>query len=218
VKIVRPIFFLLLVHWTCPGTERFKVDVAQVDPALIEARLKQCERGNKERGDRLRVLFEKTGCPYLTEQSIEDFKLPNIICKLPGSAESVILVGAHYDHSTSYGRGVIDNWSGAALLPSLLQSLQNSPRKHTYLFIGFAGEEKGLLGSRHFVKQIMKEPNAKIKAMINLDCLGLSSTKVEVNRGDPKLIQYLHSTAIALGMSLEGMNVDQVGVLIPILL
>ena len=34
---------------------------------------------------------------------------------------------------------------GASLLPSLFQALKDAPRKHTFTFVGFTNEEKGLL-------------------------------------------------------------------------
>jgi Zn-dependent M28 family amino/carboxypeptidase len=71
--------------------------------------------------------------------------MPNVIGTLPGSSDSVIVIGAHFDHVES-GEGVVDHGSGAALLPSLFQSLNGEPRKHTIVFIVFAAEEQGLIG------------------------------------------------------------------------
>ncbi|HVV44189.1 MAG TPA: hypothetical protein VHC72_03265 [Bryobacteraceae bacterium] len=41
----------------------------------------------------------------------------------------------------------MDDWSGTALLPSLYEALKLKSRHHTFLFIAFAGEEDGLIGS-----------------------------------------------------------------------
>jgi len=89
------------------------------------------------------------------------------------------LVGAHFDRVDT-GLGVADNWSGAALLPSFYQALLSSGRHHTFAFVGFADEGKGLIGSEFYASRISKEQAAKIRAMINLDTLGLSSTKIWV--------------------------------------
>jgi hypothetical protein len=62
------------------------------------------------------------------EQPIKGSKLPNVICTLPGQTDSVILVGANFDHA-EVGDGVIDNWSGASMLPSLYQALNIEPRR-----------------------------------------------------------------------------------------
>ncbi|MGA2533943.1 MAG: M28 family peptidase [Candidatus Aminicenantales bacterium] len=80
---------------------------------------------------------------------------PNIIATLPGLSDSTILVGAHFDYSPTgsplynpgisvlpfKGIGLIDNWSGALLLPVLYKSLGTRPREHTFIFIDFAAEE-----------------------------------------------------------------------------
>ena len=47
--------------------------------------------------------------------------------------------------------------------------------------------------------------------MVNLDCLGLSPTKVWVKGSDRKLVAMLRGVAKALNLSLEGVNVDYVG-------
>ena len=73
-------------------------------------------------------------------------KLPNLICVLPGRSQKVIIVGAHYDHPEEGGDGVVDNWSGASLLPSLYRSVKFDPRQHSYIFIGFAAEERAKSG------------------------------------------------------------------------
>jgi hypothetical protein len=60
---------------------------------------------------------------------------------LPGETERIILVGAHTDH-VEEGDGVVGNWSGASLLPSLLYSLSAKPGQHTFVFNGFTAEER----------------------------------------------------------------------------
>jgi hypothetical protein len=58
---------------------------------------------------------------------------------------------ARFDH-VSEGDGVVDNWSGASILPSLYESVRIVPRKHTYIFIGFTDAEQGELGSYFYVR------------------------------------------------------------------
>lgn len=78
-----------------------------------------------------------------------------------GESPETIVVGAHFDH-ISAGSGVVDNWSGASLLPSLVQSLNNAPRHHTFVFIGFAGEEQGLIGSDYYVHHLLPRERSAI--------------------------------------------------------
>ncbi len=67
---------------------------------------------------------------------------------LPGRSDRVIIVGAHFDRVAD-GDGVVDNWSGASLLPSLYEAVKLEPRRHTYIFVGFTDGEEGEVGS-HF--------------------------------------------------------------------
>jgi Iap family predicted aminopeptidase len=82
-------------------------------------------------------LFSEAGCDeqYLSEQSVKASKLANVICVRPGSSGKVIMVGAHFDH-VAEGDGVVDNWSGASVLPSLYQAEKLSPASMP-TFIGF---------------------------------------------------------------------------------
>lgn len=103
-------------------------------------------------GTTLKQIFTEAGCDesHLSEQPVKGSKLPNVICVLPGSSDRVIIVGAHFDRVPD-GDGVVDNWSGASLLPSLYEAVKLEPRKHTYIFVGFTDEEKGEVGS-HFLR------------------------------------------------------------------
>jgi putative aminopeptidase FrvX len=157
-------------------------------------------------------LFTDAGCAAtnLTEQPVPGRKQPNVICTLPGSTPERIVVGAHFDH-VSAGDGIVDNWSGASLLPSLLQSLLASQHKHTFIFVGFTGEEEGLLGSAYYVQQLPKEQLLRIEAMINLDTLALGPTKVWVSQSDPRLVNALAELAHIMNLPIGGMNVDGFG-------
>jgi Peptidase family M28 len=189
---------------------QFQFQVLQRD--IVEARLKAFVVKNAEREKELKVLFRQVGCDgdHLAEQVVKHLKEPNVVCILPGQTNSVILVGAHYDH-VNVGDGVVDNWSGASLLPSFFQILKSQSHRHTYVFVAFSGEEKGLIGSEYYVKQLTAADRAKIEAMINLDTLGLGPTEVWVSHGDQRLVMALNAVAQAISLPLTGMNVDGVG-------
>jgi hypothetical protein len=104
---------------------------------VLEERLRLAHPKNAERYARLKKLFEETGCrgDNYHEQAVKGSKQPNLICDVSGTrtAESAeeprkIIVGAHFD--AMGGSGVIDNWSGAVLLPSLSEFLRTSPHRH----------------------------------------------------------------------------------------
>ncbi len=182
---------------------------------VVEDRLKQYAGDNTAREATLKKLFESAGClgDHLAEQPVKHSKNPNVVCTLPAASvadTSVIVVGAHFDRVDA-GQGVVDNWSGAALLPSLFESLRDIKPRHTFLFVGFTDEEKGLVGSAFFVKQLSKDQKHTIHAMINMDTLGLTFTRTWPSHGDPQLLKILLAVANSLHFQIGGMNVDNLG-------
>jgi coenzyme F420-reducing hydrogenase delta subunit len=191
--------------------------VAQLQPAtvtseVVEQRLKSYKGNDSEREATIKSLFRSAGCPEerLSEQPVKGSKQPNVICVLPGGADAVIVVGAHFDHVDA-GDGVVDNWSGASMLPSLYQALKAEPRRHTFIFVAFTAEEKGLVGSHFYVNSLTSDELKKIDAMVNMDTLGLGPTEVWASRSDQKLVQALNKMANTLKLSLTRVNVDRVG-------
>jgi hypothetical protein len=112
----------------------------------------------------------------------------NVIGILPGRdpvlRNQTVVLGAHYDHLGLGGFGSLDpdstgkvhngaddNASGVAGLIQVAARLAASPPLRTVVFIGFSGEELGLLGSAYYVKQPIY-PVANTLAMVNLDMVG----------------------------------------------
>jgi peptidase M28-like protein/PDZ domain-containing protein len=112
----------------------------------------------------------------------------NVIGILPGKdpvlRNQTIVLGAHYDHLGLGGFGSLDpdstgmvhngaddNASGVAALIQVAARLAVSPPARTVVFIAFSGEELGLLGSAHYVKEPIY-PLAGTLAMVNLDMVG----------------------------------------------
>jgi Zn-dependent M28 family amino/carboxypeptidase len=67
------------------------------------------------------------------------------------------------------------------------------------------------VGSRFFAKQLGVEEQSKIRAMVNMDSLGLSDTKVWVTRADKALVQAAAGVAHSLNLPLAEVNVEKVG-------
>lgn len=177
----------------------------------IESRLKSSSRSDGEREAILKKMFADAGCTeHLSEQTVKHSKLPNLVCILPGETQEVIIVGAHFDHADE-GDGVVDNWSGASLLPSLYEGLRVQRRRHAFIFVAFAGEEKGDVGSETYVRNMSREDVSHTNAMINLECLGLGPTKVWLSHSETQLATALNGVANALKLPLGVMNVDRVG-------
>ncbi len=110
----------------------------------------------------------------------------NVCAYIPGAAsKEYVIIGAHYDHLGLGGPyslapsqtgtvhpGADDNASGAAGLLELAQRFHGGPPlQRGVLFIAFAGEELGLLGSSYYVNH-PELPLASAVAMINMDMIG----------------------------------------------
>ncbi len=123
--------------------------------------------------------------------------LRNVIGVLPGAraewkGQSALLT-AHYDHlglgwpdvhKGDEGRlhpGADDNASGVAVMLELAKALASEEKPpRTIVFVAFAGEEAGLLGSKHYVEH-PAFPLDKTIGVINLDTVGrLFDKKVSV--------------------------------------
>ena len=204
----RALFILLAAIASAQSLE-FKV----MKEGVLQERLRLATPKNPERYKRLKDLFAQSGCEgdAFREQKVGGSKEPNMICALAGSGERPrkIIVGAHFD--SIGGDGIIDNWSGAVLLPILFDFSRNVPRRHDFEFVGFAAEEKGLLGSRAFVNSIPKEQRGQIAAVIILDSLGLTPTKCWVNGSTKELVEKAAGLANALKLDFSGVNVERVG-------
>jgi hypothetical protein len=183
-----------------------------IPPNTIQQRLNLYKGNDTKREIALKRLFLEAGClpENLSEQPVPTRKQPNVICLLPGATPATILIGAHFDHVDD-GDGIVDNWSGASLLPSLFQILAAAPRQHTFVFVGFTGEESGLVGSSFYVKQLSPQQLTHIEAMVNLDTLGLGPTKVWISQSEPRLINTIAVTARSMAVPIADMELNGLG-------
>ncbi|HEX5482367.1 MAG TPA: M28 family peptidase [Terriglobia bacterium] len=178
----------------------------------IEARLKSAPRNNLAREHALKKMFEAAGCasPQLSEESIGGGQPPNLICTSSGEESSLIVVGGHMDH-VRHGEGIVDDWSGASMLPSLYESLRSRRRKHTFVFIGFSQEEKGRRGSKFYLRHLSPGFIHRIHAMVNLECLGMNPPEVWTSHAGGKLLACLNRVARGMGTYLPGVDLENVG-------
>jgi len=204
------VLILLFHSWTCAMGQSVKYQ--PVSREAVESRLGRYAGNNKQREATLKQMFTDAGCDdqHISEQPVKGSKLPNVICTLPGSSEQVIIVGAHFDR-VSEGDGVVDNWSGASLLPSLYEAVKGLPRKHTFIFIGFTDEEQGLVGSSFYARQMTKEQIAATSAMVNMDTLGLASTEIWGSHADKRLNGAIAYVAKQLNVPISSVDVEGIG-------
>ena len=120
----------------------------------------------------------------------------NVVGMIEGTVkkDSFIVVTAHYDHLGTLGKktyfpGANDNASGVSMLLELAHYYKSNPPAYSVVFIAFAGEESGLLGSSYFVKHPLIELSA-IHFLINLDLLGTGDDGIMVVNGSVFKEQY----------------------------
>ena len=121
-----------------------------------------------------------------TDVEVMHATVNNVLAYLPGKTDEYIILGAHYDH---LGRGnedslapaligqihpgADDNASGTSGVLELARMLAplKGQLQRGILFMSFAGEELGLLGSAEWVKEPTR-PLDKAVAMLNMDMIG----------------------------------------------
>jgi hypothetical protein len=115
-------------------------------------------------------------------------EVSNIVGVLEGDgprADETIVLGAHYDHigfgefgsrrpnSRAVHNGADDNASGTAAVIEMARRFAQRPQPpaRRLVFIAFSAEEKGLLGSQHYLERPLY-PLAATVAMFNYDMVG----------------------------------------------
>ena len=111
----------------------------------------------------------------------------------PKLSNEYIVVGAHFDHlgwgpensryegPPAIHHGADDNASGTAAMMELARIISASPLERPIIFMGFTGEEFGLLGSGYYCKHPLVA-NDKVIFMLNLDMVGrMEENKVNVH-------------------------------------
>lgn len=115
----------------------------------------------------------------------------NVVALLEGSdpqlKQEYVIIGAHYDHlgmggpgsgsrrpdTTAVHNGADDNASGVAGVLELAEkwAAAGDRPQRSLLFVAFAAEEMGLLGSKYFVNNPLIDLK-RVQLMINLDMVG----------------------------------------------
>jgi hypothetical protein len=135
----------------------------------------------------------------------------NVAGLLPGSdtslAAETIIISGHHDHdgaaagaggSLDIWHGADDNGSGTVGVVALAHAFAANPArpKRSILFVVFAAEERGLLGSYYMAAHPLR-PLATTRAMINFDMIGRDEAKSDQTDG---LIEIPASTANRLNL------------------
>ncbi len=152
-----------------------------------------------ERQRRGRYQVHPDSIARLKESVHQKLDMRNILAVLPGEkSDEYVVMGAHYDHlgtdplldGDKIYNGADDNASGVAAVLQIARAFIESGKKpeRTIIFALWDGEEKGLLGSEHFMLN-WAEPE-KIKGYINFDMIGRN------NREDvPEHVVFFYTAA-----------------------
>jgi hypothetical protein len=106
----------------------------------------------------------------------------NLVLVLAGTDPDAgaVLIGAHYDTrdtdltvADSVQPGADDNASGVAAVLEIARILAQRPHAATVYCVLFSAEEEGRLGSLAFVRDVVQAQNVPLRAMINLDMIGV---------------------------------------------
>lgn len=181
--------------------EDLKTHVGTLASDALQGREAGTTNGHAASAYLVQELRKRRVIPAAVEgQFFQEFNssMRNVLCCVKGRdprvADDVVIVCAHYDHvgfgtpRNSRGpvgyihNGADDNASGTAALLEVIEAMQSLPQppRRTVLFAFWDGEEKGLLGSKHWVSA-PTVPLSRIKLVINADMVGrLRSEGVEV--------------------------------------
>jgi len=185
---------LLTRFGSVSGPENVGIVMVQVKNAVVDAWFQAAGKSLKEVQEQINASANPASfafpdsLPVSLNVDIETTRatVDNVLAWLPGQTDEYLIIGAHYDH---LGRGNVDslapsqigqvhpgaddNASGTAGVLELARLLapERGKLKRSVLFMDFAGEELGLLGSAEWVKQPTR-PLDKAVAMINMDMIG----------------------------------------------
>jgi photosystem II stability/assembly factor-like uncharacterized protein len=115
----------------------------------------------------------------------------NVVATLPGITQpgKECLLTAHYDNTSeepyNYAPGADDNGSGTAAVLTAAHILKDYQFDYTLKFIGFAGEEQGLLGSEAYAEEAQQRGDT-ILGVYNFDMIAWennSDNVIELHAG-----------------------------------
>jgi aminopeptidase YwaD len=145
--------------------------------------------------ERLRQGSVKVG--VLVDAEVATRQSRNVVAMRPGTRPGAVVVGGHFD-SVSAGPGANDNASGTAVTLELARYYAERAYPYTLYFVAFGAEEIGLLGSRHFVDALSESARHDLRAMINLDMVGVGDQQRLT--GSSELVDLARDVADAMAL------------------
>ena len=131
------------------------------------------------------------------------------------AAKRAVLVGGHLDGVGTDPDGSVfqaanDNASGPAVTIEVARALTaaKASLRHSVVFVAFAGEEEGLLGSEAYAAQMAVSPGRveSLIAVIDLDVIGCCGDSLIVSNETPDLQRRIRDAASRLGISTQSIG------------
>ena len=158
------------------------------------------EAYNRERSNRGRFQVHPDSIiKYKNDIHHQKLSMNNILAKIEGKRkDEYVIIGAHYDHlgidpmlaDDKIYNGADDNASGVSAVLQIVKAFLASgvQPERTIIFALWDGEEKGLLGSKHFTQTF---PDIdKVKGYLNFDMIGRNS-----DESNPTHVVYFYTEA-----------------------
>lgn len=135
----------------------------------------------------------------LKQGTHQSLRMTNILGIIPGQqTDEYVVVGAHFDHlgmdesltGDKIYNGADDNASGVSAVVQIARAFQASGQKplRNVVIALWDGEEKGLLGSRHFMQTCSFA--GQIKGYLNFDMIGRNNKPEQ-----PQHVVYFYTAA-----------------------
>lgn len=172
-----------------------------------------CAKERQQKGARWQV--HPDSIALLRQGTHRVLHMANVLGIIPGErTDEYVIVGAHFDHlgtdatlaDDSIYNGADDNASGVSAVLQIARAFQASGQKplRNVIIAFWDGEEKGLLGSRHFVQSC--DFIGKVKGYLNFDMIGRNHLP-----DSPRHVVYFYTAAHpAFGQWLKD-NIDRYG-------
>ncbi|WP_426430024.1 M28 family peptidase [Winogradskyella sp. HB-48] len=130
----------------------------------------------------------KTNLSLAIENKSEEISSENVVAYIKGSTkpDEILVISAHLDHegikNGEIYNGADDDGSGTIAILEIAEAFKEAEKaghgpKRSILFLHVTGEEKGLLGSRHYTDNDPIFPLENTVADLNIDMIGRTDPK-----------------------------------------
>ena len=114
----------------------------------------------------------------------------NLVCEIAGKSDEIVVCTAHYD-SVPFSKGAYDNATGSVCLYEMAEYFAKHKPERTIRLVWCGSEERGLLGSKAYVKAHEDELD-KTVLCVNIDMIGSTMGKrIAVCTSEMDFVHYI---------------------------